>query len=325
MLFALVLSLAIFSCKKTVVDPTKSDMEILAKNVLKEKMTPNDFASLNWSNVSIQKFHERDFLVEVSSTTDADKKLYFSTAAGAPVYNWAKFEKKAGANGKMSGTLTISNVSNEVLNKFIFIDNRVVSQHDNQLRIAVTSNGSKPKTFVDESGDGTELPPVSVTGYIHSSYYDYNSLYWLFNMNMSFLPFFEGGGGNDMPILDANYSNSGPYKAYATRDILTDGKAQITNTNPNAFLLSGLKLTFTYDPASNALNTSSVSATTTGLFAGTWTGPTINNITSTSSSISFWFTYSNSYDLLGLHFNKDYKMQIDYNTTTNEITWTWQP
>jgi hypothetical protein len=185
--------------------------------------------------------------------------------------------------------------------------------------------GHTYKLLVD-TGDDTGLPPVTVTGYIYSSSFDYNSLYWFFNMNASFLSFFEGGG-TDMPLIDANYNTNAfaePYKAYATKDILQDGTAQITNVNPKAFLLSGLNLKFTYNSTTNALNASSVTATQTGLFAGSWTGPTVANMVSTSTSISFTFTYTNSYDLLGLHFNKDYKMKIDYNTGTNEITWTWQ-
>ncbi len=321
---AIILVLAALSCKKSAVDIPKNETVVSAQNILIKKMAPVDFAGLDWPKAVVKKLDGKDFLVEIPSTTEPGKTLYFTNYFGVPLYNWVKLQKTVSANGKSSGTLTITGVDNQVLNSFAFADNKVTLQQGTALNKEVNSIENKNRPLTED--DGITLPPVTVTAYLNNYYYDYSSLYWWFNQNMSLLPFYDGDGNT--PIIDANYKGNafGTYSTIATRDVLSDGSIQIKSLYPNAFLLSPLDLKFTYDPKTLQLNTSSVvSNPVGGLFAGNWTANGVGSIAVLyGNTIVFQYSYTNSYVISGITFSKNYTMGIVYDTSTNTIYWTWQ-
>lgn len=205
--FLILLSTIIISCTKKSDFTANSDLKLLAYSTLKTKMSSSDFAVLDWNNAKEEKLNGIPTILKIKSKIDPTKTLIFAYTDQNYFYNWIEIEVIKNVNNIISGTLTLRDLNNSVLNKFLIDKNRIVRTSFplvHQSLDAIKTNSDDPST---------ELPEVIVISYLHNNPLNWWSLYWLFNMNNFWINLYsvdefsatpEGGisGGGIVPIYD---------------------------------------------------------------------------------------------------------------------------
>lgn len=328
--YVLVLISAFVSCTKNTNEKLKSSFEISARATLETAMTKEDFLDLNWNCASIKKENGFELMIEIPSRKYKNKKLVYAKDGQQEAYNFYELKLSPVHPSLSFDTLVISGVDHKILHEYLIHNNKVVNPKAISLN-AVQSFSEKRNYDLDVS-----LPEVIVFASAKNDlgiYSNYLSMYWLFNGWSNYVS--KYADTNTDVVLDANAVIGGKVYLYdATITILSNGKKQVSFNFKDAFLLSGLAVTFNLDPLTNKLEETSVITSPEGggrlgssvsVFVGTWTQVRIADIIySNSKIIEFTVVCKNAVSPLdGSNISARYSLAVQFDASANKVAVHW--
>lgn len=254
-------STTFYSCKKDI--NTSNDLaqiEQAAYKTLKSVMPINDFSDLKWKDVVISSIkNNTGYILKINSLSDSSKFLLFASDGNSKVYNWV--QAKVDMVSK-NGIINLFSASDGgILKEYRVVNNRVQSYQNNVGGITTM-----------EEDPTTDLPDVVITDYtydlggvtVSASYpagsygYDYLSLYWLLQQNVSYFDQFMINGSptfyaNSFPVTISvpnypGFTGGTTYAVSATETKLANGNIQVSFTDTKSAALVNISVRFQYNP-----------------------------------------------------------------------------
>lgn len=170
------LSVILLSCTKQTVLRQKSELETLAYEILKKKMSSSDFKTLDWNSIREESLNGVPTLLKIKSKINPAQTLLFARSDNKTFYNWIELNITEKEKNIVSGTLVLKAIDNSFLNQFIITKNKIVRTDFPTRKQPSIATRTTDDPYI-------ELPEVIVIGYRYTQPLNWWSLYWLFNMN----------------------------------------------------------------------------------------------------------------------------------------------
>jgi len=117
-------------------------------------MSSESFADLDLANAKEMNLEGTPALMVIPSKTNSNKSLFFGTAKGNNTANWVEHVGRVNSNHSISEELVLTDLQNNLLNKLVIKNNKLVSSSSPTTNSALSVT-KKPWT-------STEIPMINL-------------------------------------------------------------------------------------------------------------------------------------------------------------------